>query len=248
MKSALRILIALLLFGIYSTVYAQQSQSEPYVIYGYLKVFPCDLGTFDSEPQGVISHLNQSRQYGYGTWRLPSNEELQLMRANNIVGSGVYMTFEKRNEKGIVRLVTDKEKGRVLPAGYVDLGLPSGTLWKDKNEDGYYSYDQAVSKFGKNLPTKDQIYELYSACTWDWKSNGYKVVGPNGNSIFLPADGYFDCDGKGPFGGQGNYWSSSPYGKDESLASELKFTYFEPSTHLGGKRCCRFSVRLVHNY
>ena len=32
--------------------------TEPYVIYGYLKVFPNDLGTFDAEPRTVIARLN----------------------------------------------------------------------------------------------------------------------------------------------------------------------------------------------
>ena len=109
----------------------QQPRLEPYVIYGYLKVFPNDLGTFDSEPRTIISRLNQAKQYGYSLWRLPTNEELQLMKANNVIGSGSYMTLETR--KGIVRLVTDREKGEiVIPDGYVDLGLPSGTLWKDQ--------------------------------------------------------------------------------------------------------------------
>ncbi|MCQ2271186.1 MAG: hypothetical protein MJZ72_00120 [Bacteroidales bacterium] len=38
---------------------------------------------------------------------------------------------------------------------YVDLGLPSGTKWKDKNESGFYDYDAAVRSFGSKLPTKE---------------------------------------------------------------------------------------------
>ena len=44
--------------------------------------------------------------------------------------------------------------------GYVDLGLPSGTLWKNANEggdDALYTYDEAVSMFGDKLPTKEQL-------------------------------------------------------------------------------------------
>ena len=69
--------------------------------------------------------------------------------------------------KGIVRLVTDKEKGdnsRYIPTGYVDLGLPSGTLWKGKNEGGWYTYEEAISMFGNLLPTKEQFEELIN--TW----------------------------------------------------------------------------------
>ena len=35
--------------------------------------------------------------------------------------------------------------------GYVDLGLPSGTLWKAENEDcGLITYDQAINFYGRN--------------------------------------------------------------------------------------------------
>lgn len=230
------------------TVYAQpkpqQQPTEPFVIYGYLKVFPNDLGTFESEPKTVITRLNKAQQYGYGTWRLPTNEELQLMRANNVVGNGSYMTKEK--ETGIVRLVTDKEKGEVIPsvpAGYVDLGLPSGTLWKDKNESGFYSYDQAVSRFGSSLPSQEQLEELKSACEWIWNGSGYKVVGPNGASIVLPVAGNRDCNGSVVnFSDCGYYWSSPPIGSETVWS-----LYFSSSTveMRNYSRCRGLSVRLV---
>lgn len=91
---------------------------------------------------------------------------------------------------------------------YVNLGLPSGTLWKTFNEDGYYKFDEAVEKFGDLLPTKEQWEELKDECKWVWKDNGYDVIGPNGNLIFLPAAGYYD--GKYAYGEgmYGYYWSS----------------------------------------
>ncbi len=43
---------------------------------------------------------------------------------------------------------------------YVDLGLPSGTKWKSVNEagdeNGFYTYDEAIKAFGNKLPTKKQ--------------------------------------------------------------------------------------------
>ncbi len=228
-----------------TTQQTPQQRTTPYVIYGYLKVFPNDLGSFDAEPRQVISRLNQSQQYGYGTWRLPTNEELSLMRANNVVGSGSYMT--KENKKGIVRLVTDKEKGEVLPAvpaGYVDLGLPSGTLWKDQNEaGGFYSYDQAMAKFGSSLPTKEQLEELKNSCRWTWNGNGYKVEGPSGESIVLPAAGFRSCGGSVcRVGSVGNYWSSTPDGSESAW-----YLYFGSGgvNMYNGGRCGGHSVRLV---
>ena len=75
---------------------------------------------------------------------------------------------------------------------YVDLGLPSGTLWATENAGGdgvYYTYAEAVSKFGNNLPTKEQFEELHEKCTFQLTSFGYRIVGPNKNSIYLPLEG-----------------------------------------------------------
>ncbi len=142
--------------------------------------------------------------------------------------------------------------------GYVDLGLPSGTLWAtcnigadDPNDEGeYYAYGKTTpwteedmrnysyrpsivpqeyvrvfdivfyvnhsggqdiyfysSKFNKcddaatynwgdnwRMPTREDFEELMSNCRWEWTSHhsqkGYKVIGSNGNSIFLPTTGY----------------------------------------------------------
>ena len=219
-------------------------QTTPYIIYGYLKVFPTDLGTFDAEPRTVIKRLNQSQSYGYGTWRLPTNEELQLMRANNVIGSGSYMTRENRN--GIVRLVTDKEKGEVLPtvpSGYVDLGLPSGTLWRDTNEGGFFTYNQAVARFGNELPTKEQLEELKNSCTWVRTSNGYNVVGPNGKSITLPHVGTSDCYGNTYDMGSYDYlWSSTPNGTEQAWSLQMGVSKVNMVNH---DRCEGETVRLV---
>ena len=248
MKNLAQKLAAQIAIGAGPTVGAQpsanpQPRTTPYVVYGYLKVFPNDLGTFDAEPLQVISRLNQSQQFGYGSWRLPTNEELALMRANNLIGSGNYMTRE--NKKGIVRLVTDKEKGVVVtvPAGYVDLGLSSGTYWKETNESGFYNYDNAVSKFGDKLPTKEQLEELKNECEWTWTGNDYKVTGPNGESIMLPAAGYRYCNGGvGGVGTVGHYWSSTPNSSDSAWC--LYCNSSEVTMYLYTS-CSGHSVRLV---
>ena len=218
----------------------------PIVLYGYLKVFPNDLGTFESEPRQVISRLNESQQFGYGSWRLPTNEELALMRANNLIGSGNYMTRE--NKKGIVRLVTDKEKGVIItaPAGYVDLGLPSGTYWKEFNESGFYNYSHAVSKFGNKLPTKEQFEELKNECEWTWTGNGYKVTGPSGYFITLPAAGIRGCtDGTVDYvGTYGVYWAFALYINIPDYAWGLQFDSGDVNIY-AILHCDGLSVRLV---
>lgn len=71
---------------------------------------------------------------------------------------------------------------------YIDIGDDiSGT-----------QYDAATVNWGNEwrMPTRTEILELINQCTWEWTQvsgiNGYKVNGPNGNSIFLPATGLFN--------------------------------------------------------
>src|SRR5574344_2053355 len=66
----------------------------------------------------------------------------------------------------------------------------------DSNSNLTATYDAATVNWGKSwrMPTKVEINELKTKCTWTWTTtsngiHGYKVVGTNGNSIFLPAAG-----------------------------------------------------------
>ena len=113
----------------------------------------------------------------------------------------------------------ETEKKDAIPKGYVDLGLESGTLWKDQNESGqdFYTYEEAVAQFRDKLPTYDQMLELKNSCQWEWTGSGHKVTGPNGKSITLPAAGYRNCDGNTYFvGSDGDYWSSTPDNSDDA--------------------------------
>lgn len=145
----------------------------------------------------------------------------------------------------------EARRQELLSQGYVDLGLPSGTLWKNANEGGdyaRYNYDEAVNRWGSKLPTKAQLEELKDKCTWTWTGRGYKVTGPNGNSITLPAAGYRYCDGKGTVGKvgtEGNYWSSTPF-NDSYYARFLTIDSSEVGMTFG-IRCLEQSVRLVQN-
>lgn len=74
---------------------------------------------------------------------------------------------------------------------WIDLGLPSGNLWKSVNEDGYFTYNDAVEKFKDNLPTIVDFAELIHYCKWEWseEKKGMVVIGPNKNNIFMKALG-----------------------------------------------------------
>ncbi len=107
----------------------------------------------------------------------------------------------------------------------VDLGDISGNP----------QYDAATANWGGawRMPTYSELSELKNNCSWERTSlngvNGYKVTGPNGNSIFWPAAGY---------------WSSTPYEDNDYRAYRL---YFSSDDYYWnwGNRCYGQSVRPV---
>ena len=88
------------------------------------------------------------------------------------------------------------------------------------------------------MPTSDEITELNDKCTGQWTTlngvNGYKVTGPNGNSIFLPAAGIIDGDGKKYIGAIGSYWTCSLNRDAEYQAFNLQFGENENNTRNSG--------------
>lgn len=80
---------------------------------------------------------------------------------------------------------------------------------------GNASYDAARAQWGApwRMPTKGEFAELVKLCTWKWTTyggiKGYKVIGPNGNAIFLPAAGYRYLFSVHESGKKGGYWSGT---------------------------------------
>lgn len=78
-------------------------------------------------------------------------------------------------------------------------------------------FDQAHVLLGSGwqLPSNEQFQELIDKCDWSRTSingtNGFKITGANGNSIFLPDNGYGKPGGVGyyDYNGGGYYWSST---------------------------------------
>ena len=106
----------------------------------------------------------------------------------------------------------------------------SVTYWQQISDfSGNATYDAARANWGGpwRMPTKAEIEELINNCTWTWTTqigvNGYRVTGPNGKSIFLPAAGFCDGSSRNSVGTLGYYWSSTPDGSATYYAYGLIF-------------------------
>lgn len=87
--------------------------------------------------------------------------------------------------------------------------------------------DVANQKWGADwrMPTSKEVEELLTRCKWYLVEledvMGYKVKGPNGNSIFLPLAGAIYKGDEYFVGAGGFYWSSSLYTEDSLLSCFL---------------------------
>ena len=108
---------------------------------------------------------------------------------------------------------------------YCDTGCISSSKW-----------DYAKKTLGGTwrMPSSDEFKELMTKCRWQWTNrfgvNGYQIIGPNGNSIFLPAAGYhYRCDIEKNL--TGYYWSG-----DSTACSNADVLEFKENTQSIGKR------------
>jgi hypothetical protein len=215
-----------------------------------------------------------------------------------------YQTAGKDYIAGKAYAIALTNKDVLLTYNLVDLGLPSGTLWADRNvgadspeasgnyfawgdvsttaSPGWTDYkwcegsditmtkyctddrfgtvdnktvleledDAAYINMGMNwcMPTEKEYSELISECTWAWITQngtaGYKVTGPNGNSIFFPAAGYRMESNLQKAGTLGYWWSSSLYEAGPYGAAGFKIDSNGYSSVISGRDCAR-TVRAV---
>lgn len=177
--------------------------------------------------------------------------KISVMCLVALATTGFFASCEKDNT------TSSSSSGSGDNGTYVDLGLTSGTKWKTTNEtnpndsDNFFTYDEAVAKFGNNLPSKAQQVELVTECQWTWDADnkGYNVKGPNDNSIFLPASGLRNPSSGNVLlvGEAGFFWSYMP--SDEHQAWTLYYNTnttspSDPTVYYGDMNTgC--SVRLV---
>lgn len=89
-------------------------------------------------------------------------------------------------------------------------------------------YDVALQQWGGNwrIPTKEDFDELVYRCKFEWTTyngvGGYRVIGPNGKSIFFPAAGYYSGQGTLEAGDVVRFWTGTRHRERAGYAYYLK--------------------------
>lgn len=122
--------------------------------------------------------------------------------------------FKDGKEKALVDLGNDTE--------FVDLGLPSGTLWASdyESEDNNICYKPYCEAEAENIPTIEQWEELKDTCKWEFDiDSGFdlceaRCVGPNGNIL------RFERTGKVDIAKHTDIWEAFFWIKEENEGNE----------------------------
>lgn len=99
------------------------------------------------------------------------------------------------------------------------------------------------------IPTKAELTELREQCIWEWTEvngvKGCKVIGPNGNSIFLPAAGSYNTfDNQLNSAGTTGWLFSVDVSSNVQSAQELGFSITGPY-QTSCSRCLGLTIRPV---
>lgn len=156
------------------------------------------------------------------------SKEYAKGKALEVITAAIEQAYEDGYNDGMRHIENEKLEAIKDGVEYVDLCLPSGTLWSsrylknDKGNKGCLPYLEA-SKL--NLPTKEQFEELCRECfpsvanTTNY--HGIKFIGKNGESIIIE---YFTCnelanlDTKNVF----NFWLKDDENSNERLSANIK--------------------------
>ena len=134
---------------------------------------------------------------------------------------------------------SEYDHNRLLENGYID-----------ETDNLTPQYDAATANWGTGwrMHTRQEQEELCDNCTWEWTTqngvNGYKVTGPSGNSIFLPAAGCRWDDELKDDGTNGYYWGSTYRAINYAYVIDIKDGHYEPD-YMYIPRCYGLTVRPV---
>lgn len=90
----------------------------------------------------------------------------------------------------------------------------------DANDDAAFANCGAPWR----MPTISDVNELIEVCDWRWTGSGWKVIGPNGNSIFFPLSGRYKQTGLTDKS-SGFLWLSN-LGTTDNCANHLNLNWF----------------------
>ena len=111
--------------------------------------------------------------------------------------------------------------------------LTHGVYMEDIGGNPQYDAARAIWGSTWRLPSREEIEEIVAECTWEWTTidgmNGYKITGPNGNHIFVPAAGCFIANEIKMVGEYGMYFSYKMCGDYVNFAYGFHFgiDYYE---------------------
>ena len=152
--------------------------------------------------------------------------------------SGVYVAWGELQEK--INEGYFKENYAYWDANNTQYGGYSTALG---NNIAGTKYDIAHVRWGGtwHMPTDSDFKELRDDCIWTQETRrgvlGYKVTGPNGNSIFLPCAGYYNGNDFLKDNEEGNYWCSTMY----LFAREYQMGYAMNFSQADGYELTRYS-------
>lgn len=69
---------------------------------------------------------------------------------------------------------------------FVDLGLPSGTLWASSDTNKLHTFNGAYKLFENQLPTRAQVRELFEFTMKFQSRKTIELLGKNGNKLVFP--------------------------------------------------------------
>ncbi len=138
-------------------------------------------------------------------------------------------------------------------SSYEGSKLSSLRRYNCQSEYGTVDWKRALSDeddpapTGSRSPSRNDWEELIEKCRWFWENDGVRVTGPSGNSIFLPASGYWTgMNRRNSVGKEGHYWTNELNSSDSRKAYSIKFSEEYPDAEEGSTfRYLGLSVRPV---
>lgn len=144
-----------------------------------------------------MNKVDKAKEYAEG----------KVIEALNQVVADAYMAgYNAGYQDGINKVAKETVSGETE---YVDLGLPSGTLWSSdyvKDDNGNVIYVSQENNADYEIPTYEQFKELMDECKWEqmseknWTEGGFYYwhewaicLGPNGNKITFERTGLYEA-------------------------------------------------------